>query len=397
MHTSLETKHPSAAGNRAQSVNTTSAAQDRHDGEVVDIHASAACGGVLRFASAGSDGVAKYWQYDAPEGGKSSKRKGIGGTLTCLFASALVEPLESRPEALKYARALHPDPIVLVRCDAEHDVVCAMTSDGDLRVWIGVTEERPREIRLDVGSPDDVGAYQAFELDARSEAISVMLARRGEAFFTRYDVDLATSAIAERRYVTPLGAPLTAFHALLSPSAPITAPPRQRRGSDGEDHPPLTHPKAEYGRLVVAGDHAGSTWIWPWDDKGAEVSPIRGWAALDRKVTALDYHCGLVAVGGCDTFIKIFDPLPAIPTLLRQFRAAHLGAADLALAESDDPNAAWHTVNQVMLENDLFVAAVGRRVFAWRAGSVKKAEAAKSKGKGGQPGRVARGMGESAD
>ena len=393
VHTSLETKHPSAAGNRAQSVNTTCDVQDRHDGEVVDVHASAS-GETLRFVTAGSDGVAKYWQYDPPEGGKGSKRKGVGGTMSCLFASSLVEPLDTRPEALKYARAINPDPILLVRCDAERDVVCAVTGDGDLRVWIGVTEESPREVRLDVGSTDDIGAYQSFELDARREGISVMLARRDEAFFTRYDIDLATLEVAERRYITPLAAPLTAFRALLSPSAPITAPHRHRRSSSEDDAPPLIQPRVEYGRLVVAGDQAGSVWIWPWDDAGPDVSPIRGWAALDRKVTALDYHCGLVAVGGCDTFVKVFDPLPAIPALLRQFRAAHLGAADLAMAESDDPNATWHTVNQVVLENDLFVAAVGRRVFAWRAGSVKKADAAKSKGKGGQPGRVARGMGE---
>jgi hypothetical protein len=393
VHTSLETKHPSAAGNRAQSVNTTCEVQDRHDGEVVDVNASPS-GDTLRFVTAGSDGVAKYWQYDAPEGSKGSKRKGVGGSMSCLFASTLVEPLESRPEALKYARALEPDPIVLVRCDAEHDVVCAVTGDGDLRVWMGVTEETPREVRVDVGSVDEVGAYQAFELDARDTGISVMVARRDEAFFTRYDIDPTTSEVDERRYVTPLGAPLTAFRVLLSPSAPISAPLRQRRSSSGEDTPPPVQHKAEYGRLVVAGDQAGSAWIWPWDDVGSDVSPIRGWAALDRKVTALDYHCGLVAVGGCDTFVKVYDPLPAIPTLLRQFRAAHLGAADLAMAESDDPNAAWHTVNQVILENDLFVAAVGRRVFAWRAGSIKKADSAKSKGKGGQPGRVSRGMGQ---
>lgn len=74
----------------------------------------------------------------------------------------------------------------------------------------------------------------------------------------------------------------------------------------------------------------------------------------------------------CNADIKVYDPYPDPPVLLRSYRASHLSAADAALAASDDQDAVYFTVNRIILENDLIVASVGRKVFGWRAGSGKK-------------------------
>lgn len=77
-------------------------------------------------------------------------------------------------------------------------------------------------------------------------------------------------------------------------------------------------------------------------------------------------------MASCDTYIKIYDPLPSIPELLKSFRVHHLSPADITIAESDDFMAGFYTINQIILENDLVVASVGRKVFAWKAGVGKK-------------------------
>jgi hypothetical protein len=69
-----------------------------------------------------------------------------------------------------------------------------------------------------------------------------------------------------------------------------------------------------------------------------------------------------------DGQIKVYDPLPDPPTLLRSFHASRLSAADATVAASHDPDARYFNVNQIILENDLIVATIGRKVFAWKAG-----------------------------
>ncbi|ORY21364.1 hypothetical protein BCR39DRAFT_63906 [Naematelia encephala] len=77
--------------------------------------------------------------------------------------------------------------------------------------------------------------------------------------------------------------------------------------------------------------------------------------------------------------MKIFDPLPSPPELLRTFHTtsfSRLSPAEQATAASGAPGAKLYTPNQILLEEDLVVASVGIKVVAWRAG------VAKSKGTG---------------
>lgn len=41
------------------------------------------------------------------------------------------------------------------------------------------------------------------------------------------------------------------------------------------------------------------------------------------------------------------------------------------MAASHEPDARYFNVNQIILENDLVVASIGRKVFAWKAGTGK--------------------------
>lgn len=64
----------------------------------------------------------------------------------------------------------------------------------------------------------------------------------------------------------------------------------------------------------------------------------------------------------------MYDPLPSPPVLLRSFHASHLSVADAFVAATHEPDARYFNVNQIILENDLVVASIGRKVFAWKAG-----------------------------
>lgn len=327
VHTALEMKHPSAAGSRAQSISTTCSSEDRHAGEVIAISPSKTAGGILRFVSAGSDGLIKYWEFTpAPH---KSIRKANGtvneASIACLFTSELVEPLEHRSDEVKRRRTGAPDPFLLVRVDAAMGVICGVTEDGDLRVWWSL-DDQVQEARLDIGSIDDLGPIKSLELEVRDGTegpdISVLVMHYRGTTFERYDVKVDIDGeyeTAQRTYVTPLKTPLTAIKPLLEPTPPISEQSKQVRPSllsplveddsdDASDHSsPILAPQSdmipftktsEFGRFVIAGDADGSAWIWAWDSEGSEITPIRGWAVMERKITAVDYHCGVVAIGG---------------------------------------------------------------------------------------------------
>ena len=80
------------------------------------------------------------------------------------------------------------------------------------------------------------------------------------------------------------------------------------------------------------------------------------------------------------------------PTLLREFRASHLSAADALVAASEQFEARYYIPNQIVLDNDMLLTSLGRRIFAWRAGSGKGRQAG---GKGEKRNASGRGEGKS--
>jgi hypothetical protein len=59
------------------------------------------------------------------------------------------------------------------------------------------------------------------------------------------------------------------------------------------------------------------------------------------------------------------------------FHANHLSPADAAIAASQEFDALYFIVNQIILENDLVVARFGRKVFAWKTGTAKGRQSGK--------------------
>jgi hypothetical protein len=86
-----------------------------------------------------------------------------------------------------------------------------------------------------------------------------------------------------------------------------------------------------------------------------------------------------------DGHIKVYDPLPDPPILLRSFHASRLSAADAFVAASHEPDARYFNVNQIILENDLIVATIGRKVFGWKAGIGKGRSKGESHRRGNGP------------
>ena len=91
-----------------------------------------------------------------------------------------------------------------------------------------------------------------------------------------------------------------------------------------------------------------------------------------------------------DGYIKIFDPLPDPPTLLRNFHASRLTPGEALIASTDEADASYFNVNQIILDNDFVVASIGSKVFGWRAGTGKS----RLDGKGGERRRMIGGKGE---
>jgi len=87
------------------------------------------------------------------------------------------------------------------------------------------------------------------------------------------------------------------------------------------------------------------------------------WSPLEGVFLALN-----PADDSFDGHIKVYDPLPDPPVLLRSFHASRLSSADAFVAASHEPDARYFNVNQIILENDLIVATIGRKVFGWKAG-----------------------------
>lgn len=405
----MQSRSHAAHGGRANSVNVTSKPDDMHEGAILSIHQPESSGvDPLKWATGGQDGRIKYWQLN-PSTGRPGKKAGPdagAASITCVFTSEPAEePFKNRSEEVRLRQIASPDSIMLVACDTELDVVCGVTEDGDLRVWIDVVNN-PREVRIDVGSAEKFGGVCKLDLMCKDTGkgmiTSVLVHHHKHPTFTRYDVSLHGDEhkIKTTFYSTAGNAALTSVQAFFQPNPPISEPPpvvptlsaRIVTPSNGsgsispapelelDSLPKRLEPPPEYGRVVMAGDEYGRAYIWEWDGHPVNdtMQPLRDWPALEGKVTAVEMSCGLVAVGGYSGHTEVFDALPLRPTQLRSFRPpTHLSPGDLLVAEGDEDRAKSFNVNHIILENDLIISAVGRNVISWRAGTGKGRQSGK--------------------
>jgi hypothetical protein len=331
VHTTLASKSQSSQGGRAASINVVSAFADCHDGEICDIWMDAKSSGSVRWVTGGTDGRVKYWQLVNIESSRPGKRNTASETssvMTCLFTSPVIpSTLPGRLEAVKRRQNGKPDDVVLVRCDQEHEIVCGVTEDGDLRVWFNVGSGNEREVRVDVGSAEAMGGVRRLELDARDDStVSVLVHHYRSSVLARFDISSrsdGTSTVDSKVFSSPAPGAFSAIYASLGTSPAISTPapappvlasidltPSESSGEPSLATTPTLAPadvpelvparKSEYGRFIATGDEHGVACIWAWDDALGQIDhsgPLRAWAAAAGRITAIEVSCGLVAVG----------------------------------------------------------------------------------------------------
>ena len=339
-HTKILSKHSSSPGTRAASQNTHCDASERHDAEVLDMWAPDTTPDPVKFVSAGADGKVKFWRLHSvttpARSGKKSPKSNIQSSIQCLFTSSVVlEPLANRSEVVKLRQTAIPDAVVLARCDVEHNVVCGITADGDLRLWFDAGTAHMKECRIDAGSEEEFGPVTHLSLDVEVAdghlTASALVFHRLCPSFTRFDVSRVDSEfkLDSKIYKTSTGGSLNVLKPFLRPSPPIAPLPafptvhenglvpaddaqptiealkRSSPSADPEEDdklflPSEPVPRSPFGRFVVGADTDGMTYIWAWnDDQPAKSSshPLRSWKAAKSKITAVDFACGLVATG----------------------------------------------------------------------------------------------------
>ncbi|WVR09372.1 hypothetical protein IAU60_006439 [Kwoniella sp. DSM 27419] len=261
VHTSVQTKHSATHGGRALSVNVRSDLQDAHEGEITCIWQS----GETRWVTGGLDGRVKVWEYDPgtgdPRSGKRTPEEAIPASIACLFTSP--------------GTSLRSDSVILARYDPEYDVACGV-ANGTLRVWLSATTE-PKEIRVDLGPAGlDIAGLEMVVRCEDGRVLAKVLSRSHRSTFVTCDVVAQEGHV--RTIVYDAGSPITALHTSFTPSAPI--------GTSEE-------PQA-FGGFFIAGDASGYVHILAL--AADATRPLRSWDT-GTKVTAIDYSCGLVAVG----------------------------------------------------------------------------------------------------
>ncbi|ODN87377.1 hypothetical protein L198_07001 [Cryptococcus wingfieldii CBS 7118] len=437
-------------GGRAVSLNVYSDPRVGHAGEVRDIWTGGQGEDGARFVSAGEDGLVKLWLLVVPPGtGKGKKNTFVEGSLECLFTSSPVPSLlPNRSEDVKRRQNGSPDAIVFARYTSHGDIVAGITADGDLRVFFAASIA-PKEVRLDLGSAEAEGEVKMMEMvshishipEGGESVASVVVHRHRSSVVTRYDIS-SSGTVASTTFVSPSQAPISCVYTGLQADGGISLPksgsltpmlarivspspspsPVPTPGAMAGTAPPaisdldlslgsgsgpgLKSSEADKGQFILAGDENGLLHLWSWSaDAHAHPDPgekerkaLKSWMVHESKITALDVSCSIFAVGTADGYIKILDPLPSPSPLsfnddsnthiLRSFHASHLSPAETLIATTDEPDARWYTVNKVGVEDDMVVAAVGRKVFGWRAGVLrgKKGEGEgrrRGEGKGG--------------
>lgn len=322
VHTTLATKSQSSQGGRAASINVISAFADSHEGEICDVWMEDRSE-ALKWVTGGTDGRVKYWELVTTEIPRSGKRPAdIISSMVCLFSSPIIgDTLPGRSEAVRRRQNGKPDDIILVRCAPEHGVVCGITEDGDLKVWFGAGSGKEKEVRIDAGSAEDTGVVKRMELEARdATTASILVHHYRSASFARFDITIdadGQSQVITRTVDSPVPGAFSALQASLGPSLAIStgapAPPVLSALAPGEDseqaseevspvETPLGPAKigSEYGRLVATGDEHGVACLWAWDEtpgRNTRNAPLRAWAAVAGRITAIEVSCGLVAVG----------------------------------------------------------------------------------------------------
>lgn len=336
----------------------------------------------IRFVSGGEDGRVKLWRISS------------AGEIDCLWTSESLQRPDKRTDAIEQVR---------LDCTSPISIAVALTSSG--RVWAFRCDHEPMGRCLYDSGPK-IGELSCLEMRVDNETVNVLLHAKGDPNFVKLSSALSSDTASETpatitRFVSHSPVPLTCLVAELS-SPPSTSQPTALVPADsavrivapgvdltGDESPsatpttPMIQPvrakSLGNAPFVAAGAADGRMLVWLWnsDTKDVDVAPLMSWQSGEGAITAIAAGRGLMASGSFDGLVKVWDPLTQPPTLLRTLRDRHL-SSPASFPDPESHAASYYSVNAIVLEADMVVAAIGTRVLGWRAGHQKVKEAKKA-------------------
>lgn len=370
------------------------------------------------FASGGEDGRTKLWNVDL-----SNKQGSVVDSIICVWTSPTVKALITGPMgAVGTSHVSRADPIDQVRFDLKRGFVVASTTGGDLWLFTGILK-KPADLvathRLVEGKH---GSTQGTKLEINvkdrldtSDAgqsvteLEILLHVKGESGFTKVVTSISEDDemgdITETIFTTSSPVPLTCFAVDFSSPASISqktnlipADFAARLVSPTDSGPStpgisLTPEEVSTPRIqlpspalstakslgnqpfVVAGSADGRMFIWMWNHNMStsvehKVEPVRSWEAGEGAITSVAAGRSLIASGSFEGLVKVWDPLPNPPTHLRTLLDRHISSPS-SYPDPETHAASYYSVNSIILESDMVIAAIGTRILGWRAGTTR--------------------------
>ncbi|WFC97870.1 hypothetical protein MYAM1_000591 [Malassezia yamatoensis] len=344
------------------------------------------------FATAAADGSVLIWhnKHDAPI-----------WRATCQH-TASQQPSSGANSA---DHALDDGPIDHLVYSPIHGVLIAARRSGVLCIWTRLPVKalaaqytqpmRERQSASMPASPDsskpsfvmNIGRVAKIELDTYDDdrdCVTFLLHRHKEHVFYRYDIQCRSSKVHTVVFGAPNISMLTSIRADFDLRDPRPALPTsilaQKRAARFTER-----------KFVCAGTASGGIGVWEWNAAGAfSEESQRSWQATrtpqvadaqaapalvvvghSNAITALDVTPSLLFAGTEDGTIKVMDLLTGHHLRTFNDRAAKRQPARmLANGQLTEEQASRFRVNQIIANNEQFIAAIGTQVLAWRSSEV---------------------------
>lgn len=349
------------------------------------------------FATAAADGSVAIWhpKYELPlwrgTAARDAPEHGVPVPDDGPIEQLVYSPVHGIVLAARRSGALYVWAHVEAKALAAHHAAHAARHErmSDAAHAHAAALERAAVRRVLPGDGARVATLALDTYDAERACVTFLVHTHGARVFVRYDVPLHDGAVRTTVFGAPHITPLTAVRADFDvrdvrAALPASLVARQRAARFTER------------KFVVAGTASGGIGVWEWDAGApydaaaqsvwqatrtpqladAQAAPALVLAGHTNAITALDMTPALLLAGCEDGTVKALDLLTGhVVRTFNERTARRLPARLLAAGELPAEHAARFRVNQVVAGNELFVAAIGPQVLAWRTADAAEAPA----------------------